>query len=393
MRTAQHDVVVIGAGPAGLCAAAELHALGLDVALFERRPDPKPGSRAIGVHPPTLAALEPSGATERILAEAARIPRGVARTREGRVLGEVRFDRAGRRFPYVAAVPQAATEAALAFGVPAPERGADVQRIVPDPAGAIVLARSRAREIEVRARAVVVAAGASGRDPLLRDARARARAYEDRYLMTDLPHAPEQPDGLAIITLDVEGVVESFPLPGGGRRLVVWDGRAGDRSDGGSGEAERLRRAVATRTGEHELAARVTSATAFGIRRVLLPRLRRGPVFVIGDAAHEVSPIGGQGMNLGLLDAVTLAPALATWLQRGSGSPEAELRLERWERYRLASARTAARLAGLNTSLGRARSPRIHRALTVSIGAVAAGPVTRIAARAYTMGCDRHAAS
>jgi hypothetical protein len=90
---------------------------------------------------------------------------------------------------------------------------------------------------------------------------------------------------------------------------------------------------------------------------------------------------------------VTLAPALATWLQRGSGSPEAELRLERWERYRLASARTAARLAGLNTSLGRARSPRIHRALTVSIGAVAAGPVTRIAARAYTMGFDRHAAS
>lgn len=408
MSAPQHEVAVVGAGPAGLCVAAELRRLGIDVAIYERRPSAEPGSRAIGVHPPALAALEASGATERMLAEAARIPRGIARTREGRVLGEVRFDSGRRRFPFVAAVPQATTEAALAFGAPTPIRDAEVRRLAPHGTGAMLLVRVGGAETEVRARAVVMAAGAGARSLLLPVARLRGREYGDRYLMTDLRHAPGQPEDLAIITLDAAGVVESFPLGDGGRRLVAWDGPLDGPGPGGhrgsgsraaldpdldaAARAERLRLAVTERSGERELAERIEAASGFGIRRALLPRMRSGALFVIGDAAHEVSPIGGQGMNLGLLDAVTLAPALASWLRRGAGDAEAERALERWERRRLASARTAAWLAGLNTSLGRARSPRSHRVLAAGIGAVAGGPVTRIAARAYTMGFDRHAA-
>ncbi|WP_336992945.1 FAD-dependent oxidoreductase [Leucobacter sp. VD1] len=410
MSAQQHEVAVVGAGPAGLCVAAELRRLGVDVAVYERRQGAAPGSRAIGVHPPTLAALEASGATERMLTEAARIPRGLARTREGRVLGEVRFDSKRRRFPFVAAVPQAVTEAALAFGAPAPIRDAEVQQLAPDGPGAILLVRVGGAEVEVRARAVVLAAGAGSRSRLLPAARPRGRAYSDSYLMTDLRHAPGQPGDLAIITLDGAGVVESFPLSNGGRRLVAWDGPLSSPGSGsgwqsGSGSrdatdperdaaarAERLRLAVAERSGEQDLAANIETATGFAIRCVLLPRMRSGALFVIGDAAHEVSPIGGQGMNLGLLDAVTLAPALASWLRRGAGESQSEGTLDHWERRRLASARTAARLAGLNTSIGRARHPRGHRALTATIGATARGPIAQLAAHAYTMGFDRDAA-
>ena len=410
-----HDAVVIGAGPAGLCAAAELRRLGIDTVVLERRREPKPGTRAIGVHPPALAALEASGATERMLAEAARIPRGIARSRSGRVLGEVRFDRRRTRFPFVAAVPQAVTEAALTFGAPAPVLGAEVRRITRRADGLSLLVSlagegatggeahddvpvDLAVDLEMRARAVIMAVGASGRDTLLPGSRSRERIHADRYLMTDLAHAPGQPQDLAIITLDAQGVVESFPLPNGGRRLVAWGSLGGGPGSGAVCQldrakpvdrAERLRRAVADRTGETELASLVESATAFGIRRLLLPRMRSGALFVIGDAAHEVSPIGGQGMNLGLLDAATLAPALADWLREGSA--ETERRLARWERNRLASARTAARLASLNTGIGRARPPSAHRALVATVGAVARGPVARLAARAYAMGFDRAA--
>jgi len=373
-----HDVIVVGAGPAGLLVSAELARHGVDVAVFEARANAGAGSRAIGVHPPVLAALEASGATERILAGAARIPRGEARNRSGDVLGEVRFDRLSTRFPFVAAVPQAVTEAALAHGAPAPIRGRRVDAV-----------SERVDRVEVRfadeaatASSVVVAAGVAGRR-LVPAAQPRARSYGDRYVMADLSGPTGEPDDLAVVTLDASGVVESFPLPGGGRRLVAWNGR-GPADDAQA--LATLRIAVAARTGNVPLADLIQDATAFGIRRVLARRMRCGRVFVIGDAAHEISPIGGQGMNLGLLDAATLAPVLARWLaDRGS-----EDALDRWERSRLRSARTAARISGLNTALGRGRGDASHRLLSATVRR-GAGRFSPALARAYAMGFDASA--
>lgn len=375
---------MVGAGPAGLLLASELHRLGVDVVVLEHRTDAGAGTRAIGVHGPTLAALERSGATDRVLAEAARIPRGIARAR-GRTLGEVRFDRLRARYPFVAAVPQSVTEAAVGVGGPRPLRGVEVLAVTMRPDRVILTARTDAGEIEFGARATVVASGAAGRELASPLGRARRRAYEDRYLMTDLLDAPGQPGDTAIITLDPEGVLESFPLPCGGRRLVAWDREDGPDPDRSAEEATvRLRRAVAERGGEPQLAARIESATTFGIRRVLLDRMRYGRAFVIGDAAHEVSPIGGQGMNLGLLDAATLAPILARRLRGEDMASE----FERWERNRLASARTAARLAGLNTALGRGRSRMAIGAMAPTVAAALSTPLAQLAARAYAMGFD-----
>ncbi|UOQ55872.1 FAD-dependent monooxygenase [Leucobacter allii] len=438
---AGHDAIIVGAGPAGLCAAAELARAGVDVLLLERRETRAAGSRAIGVHPPTLRALEAGGVTERILTEAVRIRRGEARSagRAGPRLGAVTFAQVDRRFPFIAAAPQAATEAALAAAAPPPVFGVEVLALDEDEAGVTVRVRLGGRagativgagavpaRLEppagtapgttpptgriavLRARVVIVAAGGPGRALLPRAFRPRGRVYGDRYLMTDLASAPEEPAGTAVLTLAAAGVVESFPLPGGGRRLVAWDGRverdpatpgtaASGRPPGFRGDAPiaraaaaRLGEAVAQRTGSETLAARVESASGFGIRRVLLDRLRTARIIAIGDAAHEVSPIGGQGMNLGLVDAATLAPALAAWLRRREGDPEPERRLARWERRRLASARTAARLAGLDTALGRGRSPVAAAALRAAIAAAAA-PLARPAARAFAMGLDRDA--
>lgn len=373
-----HEVIVVGAGPAGLLVSAELARRGVDVALFEARTTTGAGSRAIGVHPPVLAALEASGATERILAGGARIPRGEARSRSGSVLGEVRFDRLSTRFPFVAAVPQAVTEAALAHGAPLPVRGRRVDAV-----------SERIDRVEVRfagdaatASAVVVAAGVAGRR-LVPAALPRARSYRDRYVMADLSGPTGEPDGLAVVTLDPAGVVESFPLPGGGRRLVAWNGQ-GPADDGPA--LDTLRTAVAARTGNVPLADLIQDATAFGIRRVLARRMRCGRVFVIGDAAHEISPIGGQGMNLGLLDAATLAPVLAQWL----ADPGSQGALDRWERSRLQSARTAARISGLNTALGRGRGAGSHRLLAGAVRGLA-GRFSPVLARAYAMGFDADA--
>ena len=120
--------------------------------------------------------------------------------------------------------------------------------------------------------------------------------------------------------------------------------------------------------------------------------MRAGRVFAIGDTAHEVSPIGGQGMNLGFLDAVTLAPLLARWLHEGAGvPPPGPLRaaLDAWERARRTAASRSGRIAAVNTMLGRPSRAAGAEAVRFAL----ATPARTVLAHAYAMGFDPAARS
>ncbi|MEW1834721.1 NAD(P)/FAD-dependent oxidoreductase [Microbacterium sp. NPDC079995] len=368
------EVLVVGAGPVGTLLAAELTRFGVEVDVLERRPTAGGGSRAIGLHALVLAALEAGGATDRILSAAVRVRRGEARS-DGRTIGVVDFGRLDARHPYVATLPQAETERALRGDGPEPERAVTVTGVRPERGGM----RVETDHGERRAPIVVVAGGVGARDLVYRPAALRRTAYADRYLMTDAAVPPREDAETALVHLAPGGVLESFPLPGGQRRFVAWDA-------GGSVETRtaRLVRALQER-GEAAAADAVGEATAFGVRRVLGRAMRRDRLFVIGDAAHEISPIGGQGMNLGLLDAATLAPLLAAWIRLGS-APDADL--AEWEGDRLRSARIAGRLAAVNMALGRPVSGAVHAARSRVLGSVLAA-TGALVPNAYAMGLDR----
>ena len=365
------DVLVVGAGPVGLALAADLRVRGVDVAIVERRTGSDAGTRAIGIHSPSLAHLEASGATDALLARAVRIGRGEARA-DGRTLATIRFDRLRARHPFVAALPQSDTVEVLTELAPAVSRGVRVTAVRADGAGVRVQAVGPTGEVDLRAGIVVVASGWAGRELVYRPGAVHTHHYPDRYAMVDVA-APG--DATALVHLERGGVVESFPLPEGRRRLVAWAGRA-DVPDA----ADFLRAALADRVG---LDVDTSTASTFRVRRAVAPALRRGRVIAVADAAHEVSPIGGQGMNLGLLDALTLSPLLAEWV-RGT-EPR---RLAAWERGRLASARHAARLAFLNTMLGRSATAPGHAARSVALRTVLRGPGAAAFTRAYAMNFD-----
>ena len=264
-------------------------------------------------------------------------------------------------------------------------RSATVTAALPAPDHVRVRAAVSGGITERDARVVVVATGSRGRDLVYRTEALTRREYPDRYLMTDATAAIDADTSVAAVHLDAAGVLESFPLPGGRRRFVAWDA-APHASDTAATRGARLREAMAVR-GEAQAGEGVAAATSFGVRRMVAPRMRRDRILTVGDTAHEVSPLGGQGMNLGLLDAMTLAPLLAEWMRTGT----APTTLDAWERRRVRSARLSAAIAAANTALGRPTSPRVDRLRRGALRALLASPASLVLAHAYAMGLDADA--
>jgi 2-polyprenyl-6-methoxyphenol hydroxylase-like FAD-dependent oxidoreductase len=379
-----HDVVVVGAGPVGLMLAALLAQGGADVRVLERRAERSAHSRAIGVHPPSLDALATIGVRDAMVAEGRRITGGVGRC-AGRDLGTLSLTRVSRSHPYVITLPQSRTEALLeerlaALSPGALRRGVGV-RSARD-LGSAMRVETEGGE-EILSRFVVAADGARSR---LRDAAGiavRRRAHPDTYLMGDFPDDTDDGD-LAVLYLEPGGVVESFPLPGGVRRWVV---RTRGLASGAT--PEDLARLVSSRTGDRLDVAGNTMLSAFTVHRAIAERLARGRLLLAGDAAHEVSPIGGQGMNLGWLDAAALAPlVLAAPSDAGATGPGAGIdaaAFARYERDRLRAARRAAVLSEANMALGRPSRGAALALRNAAIRTLVHTPVRGAVASAFAM--------
>jgi 2-polyprenyl-6-methoxyphenol hydroxylase-like FAD-dependent oxidoreductase len=236
---------------------------------------------------------------------------------------------------------------------------------------------------------VVVAArfvvGADGTRSAVRAAAGitgRARDLPDRYVMGDFADATGH-GADALIHLERGGVVESFPLPGGRRRFVVHVGPAGERATATTGDE--VARLVTDRTGSPVDPSTATMTSAFGVRRRLTDRTVAGRVVLIGDAAHEISPIGGQGMNLGWLDGRALEEVLAGALKRRGGRAVDRTAFDRLEVDRARSARRAARQAEWNTALGRPVGDGGARVRDLALAALLRAPSRHVLASVYAM--------
>jgi 2-polyprenyl-6-methoxyphenol hydroxylase-like FAD-dependent oxidoreductase len=394
------DVLIVGGGPVGLYLAALLLQEGVGVRILEQRLHRDRHSRAIGIHPPALAALDRVGIASALVREGVPIRRGIAQC-GGKTVGTMSFAEVSDRFPFVLALPQFRTETLLERRVSELDPAALVRGVrvtgIRDDGGQVTLSVDRGAVgpgtdlagadvagtghagIDPPQLSAALAVAADGSRSLLRNLLGipvRSRSYPDCYLMGDF--ADDGPYGQdAVLFLEAGGIVESFPLPGGLRRWVVRVREAAPAPT-----ALELAALVEQRTGIRPETARNTMLSSFSVRSTMASRLVAGRAVLIGDAAHEISPIGGQGMNLGWLDAEELAPIISEAL---AGRPVGR-RLRDFELRRQRAADVARWQSEVNMMLGRPL-PRTFLGLrNGAMGAVASVPaVNRMVARRFTM--------
>ncbi|WP_156689417.1 FAD-dependent monooxygenase [Mycobacterium sp. Marseille-P9652] len=305
-QIADHAVVVTGAGPTGLMLAGELALAGVDVALVERRADRDLiGSRAGGLHARTIEVLDQRGIADRFL------ERGDVAQVAG--FSQIRLDISDfpTRHPYGLALWQNSIESILAdwvdeLRVPV-HRGREVTGLAQDGAGVDV---SLGDGQSLRAGYVVGCDG--GRSAVRKAAGIDFPGWEatQSYLLAEveMAFAPggEPEWGIRHDDLGVHAL--SRTEDSGPARVMVTERHAGPSGDASLDDLrDALVTVYGTDYGIHSPAwiSRFTDAA----RQAAAYRDRR--VLLAGDAAHVHHPVGGQGLNTGVQDAVNLGWKLA----------------------------------------------------------------------------------
>jgi 2-polyprenyl-6-methoxyphenol hydroxylase-like FAD-dependent oxidoreductase len=302
------DVLVVGAGPTGLTLTASLLTRGIKATHVDKSPAGANTSRAAAVNARTLEVLEDLDVARRMVKAGLIAP--VFTMRDGRrTLIPVDFSDLPTEHPYTLMLSQADTERLLLERLN--ELGGDVIRpktlatITQDAAG--VTATFDDGET-IRARYVV---GADGMHSTVREKAGigfTGSEFAESFVLADVRLTGEAPRDQVILFYAKEGLNVLAPLPDDIFRIVA------PVPDAPQVPTEEFVQQLLDTRGFGPGRTVVTEllwGSRFRIQHRVADSYRAGRLLLAGDAAHVHSPAGGQGMNLGILDAVSLAGALA----------------------------------------------------------------------------------
>jgi 3-(3-hydroxy-phenyl)propionate hydroxylase len=298
----QHAVVIAGAGPAGMMLAAELALAKVDVAVVERRPDHVlVGSRAGGFHSRTIEVLDQRGVADRFLAE--------GKVAQAAVFGTTVLDMSDfpTRHPYSLGIWQNQIERIMGEWIAAlpvrVEYRREVTGFVQDDSGVDI--RLSGGE-PLRAEYLVGCDG--GRSVIRKAAGIEFPGFDPTKsnLIAEVEVTEETPRGPRY---DARGVHGLHVMEDGRTvRVIVTERQIGPNSEPTLRDlSEALIAVYGTDFGVHNprWISRFTDATRQAAA------YRDGRVLLAGDAAHVHYPAGGQGLSLGIQDAVNLGWKLA----------------------------------------------------------------------------------
>ncbi|HEY8504490.1 MAG TPA: FAD-dependent monooxygenase, partial [Gemmataceae bacterium] len=317
----RNDVLIIGAGPSGLFAAAELARHGVGARVVEREVRPHREARATAIQPGTLEILDSVGLLPPFLEASEHVRRSRLYGPDMSELRAMTFEGIDCRCEFECSLPQYETqrilEARLASLGGAVERGVTATKVEPDANGVRVELSHAGGGVETARPRFVI--GAGGAHSVTRDSMGESlggATYEGHFLVADVAMRAPFPRDEAGVVCGPDGLLLLAPLPGG-RWLSFQDLEEGVKAV----SAEDVVARTGVRLGGKYRPADVAWFSRFRMHRRIVSRLADGRRFLIGDAAHLSSPFGGEGLNSGLHDGYDLAWKLALVLRGRASRP------------------------------------------------------------------------
>jgi 2-polyprenyl-6-methoxyphenol hydroxylase-like FAD-dependent oxidoreductase len=318
----QREVVVVGAGPVGLSLALGLARQGVDVLVLEKEAGTAEHSRAPAIWPRTQEILAALGVLDPFVEEGILLPCiELWDADRARVLLRLPIEELHDETAYaqLLILPQSKTERLLCEAIRETTEAAvrfscEVVGLVQQPSGVEVRYRAHGREERVHGRFV---AGCDGAHSKVREALGGSLegiTYAVQAALADVaisgvqdfrfPRLTTHPNMAIGIRIDANLWRLILPFSGGGEQIPLH---------------KRVDAAVISLFSRREYDA--VWQSEFRLHRRVSSRWVEGRIALAGDAAHLNSPVGGEGMNAGIMDAAVLQEALVEALAVDDGKP------------------------------------------------------------------------